>query len=490
MVISSTEVPVMSKTRRKKKKELANIHEFKSAGELEIQNWRILAKKNTKELKRQVVFETINGVEVVKCATFPWLVRRITGKNQQQDMVKEFLLSYRSFSTPMEFLERIIERFKLSTDSANRNRGKEDDCRLVQQRICYVLKKWITDFWTDFEEDTGVQEQLLKFIDFTIKPNAPKTALQLNSLIRDMIAGKIVTPTVQFSEEDMKRTPEPSIPRNLDITAFSLLDIEPIEVARQLTLVEYNLYKKIRPYECINQNWNRSDKEKIAPNILSFINRFNEVSNWVATEVLRQDDLKSRQKCVIWLIKMAEKCLELNNLNAVLEIVSGLSQAHIFRLKQTWAGVAGKYVQSLDSMRTLVERSNNHKSLRDYMARVKPPCVPYIGVYLTDLTFIEEGNKDFLSVSGAYLINFDKSRRLARVIQEILLYQQIPYCLQIVPFLLKYLSKLTCYDEGTLYKISLHLEPRTPGQTDDSSKRLTRLSGFFHKSNPALKTKK
>jgi len=47
------------------------------------------------------------------------------------------------------------------------------------------------------------------------------------------------------------------------------------------------------------------------------------------------------------------------------------------------------------------------------------------GVYLTDLVFIEEGNKD--TVNG--LINFDKSRKIAFVIREIQQYQQTPYCI-------------------------------------------------------------
>lgn len=48
-----------------------------------------------------------------------------------------------------------------------------------------------------------------------------------------------------------------------------------------------------------------------------------------------------------------------------------------------------------------------------------------IGMYLTDLIYIEEGNKDF--VPGTSLINFHKRRLMAHVITEIQQYQQLQY---------------------------------------------------------------
>jgi son of sevenless-like protein len=87
---------------------------------------------------------------------------------------------------------------------------------------------------------------------------------------------------------------------------------------------------------------------------------------------------------------------------------------------------------------------------------VDPPCVPFLGVFLTDLVFIEEGNKDMLNG----LINFDKRRKVAYVIREIQQYQQTPYCLMAVPEIQSLLLSPDEVTDDDLYKLSLELEPR------------------------------
>lgn len=78
-------------------------------------------------------------------------------------------------------------------------------------------------------------------------------------------------------------------------------------------------------------------------------------------------------------------------------------------------------------------------------------------MYLTDLTFIEEGNPDMI---GA-LINFDKRRRIASVIKDIQQYQQEIYCLTIVGIIRGFLLAGGEYvDENMCYKLSTQIEPR------------------------------
>jgi hypothetical protein len=66
------------------------------------------------------------------------------------------------------------------------------------------------------------------------------------------------------------------------------------EIARQLTLMEFVLYRNIKPWEFFNQAWTRKNKETTSANVLKMIKRFNEVSTWVSTEIVRTEKLKDR----------------------------------------------------------------------------------------------------------------------------------------------------------------------------------------------------
>ena len=88
--------------------------------------------------------------------------------------------------------------------------------------------------------------------------------------------------------------------------------------------------------------------------------------------------------------------------------------------------------------------------------------LPKRGVHLSDLTFIEDGNKDL--VGG--LINFTKRRLLYRVIADLRSYQQNAYNLVHVPQITALLDTLPLVDDDRLYEISQELEPRNAERKD------------------------
>ena len=83
-------------------------------------------------------------------------------------------------------------------------------------------------------------------------------------------------------------------------------------------------------------------------------------------------------------------------------------------------------------------------------------------MYLTDLTFIEDGHPDYIEDQSFSCINFIKCRQLAVVIQDIQQYQQKAYAFHEVQIIKDYLLKLEHLSNDDLYNLSLKVEPRQP----------------------------
>lgn len=82
------------------------------------------------------------------------------------------------------------------------------------------------------------------------------------------------------------------------------------------------------------------------------------------------------------------------------------------------------------------------------------------GVYLTDLTFIEDGIPSVIKKTN--LINFSKRAKTADVIGDIQQYQNVGYSLQPVPELQDYIlsNMQAAGDVHEMYDKSLQVEPR------------------------------
>jgi len=145
-----------------------------------------------------------------------------------------------------------------------------------------------------------------------------------------------------------------------------------------------------------------------------------------------------------------------------LAIISGLNSSATFRLKYTRAELPKKTQAQFETAMQLMNSEGSYKAYRDALHNANPPCVPYLGLYLTDVTFIEDGNKDFIR----NLINFRKRQLVSEVVSEIQLYQQFPYDLPADQKLLSLFHNLPSSTEEQLYQISLLREPRNAERGD------------------------
>ena len=127
--------------------------------------------------------------------------------------------------------------------------------------------------------------------------------------------------------------PPPILPKNL--SSFRLLDIDPLEIARQLTIMDFELFKKIKPHELLEKSQGKKSIDT-APNVKAMINFTNQVSNWVQESILMQKNIKKRAAILKHYLLVAEKLHQLNNFNILNGITSAFTSSKIYRLKRTW----------------------------------------------------------------------------------------------------------------------------------------------------------
>jgi hypothetical protein len=67
-------------------------------------------------------------------------------------------------------------------------------------------------------------------------------------------------------------------------------------------------------------------------------------------------------------------------------------------MKETFAELGDEYTARFGAIESLLTHQYSYRVYRDYLHSVIPPCVPYMGIYLTDLTFVLDGNPDKVEV--------------------------------------------------------------------------------------------
>ncbi|KAH7356446.1 ras guanine-nucleotide exchange protein-like protein [Rhexocercosporidium sp. MPI-PUGE-AT-0058] len=443
-----------------------------------------------KMLERTFAHELLHNKEgQITGGTLPALVERLTTHDSTPDsiFVSTFYLTFRLFVTPVELAKALVDRFDYVAESPH-------IAGPVRLRVYNVFKGWLESHWRDISDHDALDiiqpfanEKLAKVL-----PGAGRRLFELaqkvsstdGPLVPRLVSsmGKTSTSIAQYVPAD---TPLP--PANLTKSQIgalknwkmggsnpSILEFDPLELARQLTIKEMTIFCSIMPEELLGSEWTKRSGSN-AVNVRAMSTLSTDLSNLVADTILQYDDAKKRAVVIKHWIKIANKCLELNNYDSLMAIICSLNSSTIIRLKRTWDMVSQKRKDMLKGLQAIVEPDKNYAVLRRRLHDHVPPCLPFVGMYLTDLTFVDAGNAAQRQLpglgdsDGISVINFDKHTRTAKIIGELQRFQ-IPYRLADVPELQEWIQaqivrvKSSSENENVqqYYRKSLLLEPRDP----------------------------
>ncbi|XP_027427527.1 ras-specific guanine nucleotide-releasing factor 1 isoform X2 [Zalophus californianus] len=325
--------------------------------------------------------------------------------------------------------------------------------RAATNRVLNVLRHWVSKHSQDFETNDELRCKVISFLEEVM--HDPELLTQERKA-----AANIIRTLTQEDPGDNQITLEEITQMAEGVKAEPFENHSALEIAEQLTLLDHLVFKKIPYEEFFGQGWMKLEKNERTPYIMKTTKHFNDISNLIASEIIRNEDINARVSAIEKWVAVADICRCLHNYNAVLEITSSMNRSAIFRLKKTWLKVSKQTKALIDKLQKLVSSEGRFKNLREALKNCDPPCVPYLGMYLTDLAFIEEGTPNYTEDG---LVNFSKMRMISHIIREIRQFQQTAYKIEHQVKVTQYLlDRSFVMDEESLYESSLRMEPKLP----------------------------
>ncbi|XP_014900506.1 rap guanine nucleotide exchange factor 3 isoform X1 [Poecilia latipinna] len=196
------------------------------------------------------------------------------------------------------------------------------------------------------------------------------------------------------------------------------------DIATELTNYDWELFTAMHEVELIYYIFGRHKfPGATTANLERFVRHFNVVQHWVVTELCLCEDLVKRAILLKKFIKIASVLKEQRNLNSFFAVMFGLSNSAVQRLYKTWERIPSKTKRIYCAYERLMDPSRNHRAYRLAVAKLSPPYIPFMPLLLKDMTFIHEGNPNYVDK----LVNFEKMRMLAKTVKIVRGCRSQPY---------------------------------------------------------------
>ncbi|KAJ1941404.1 hypothetical protein GGF37_003568 [Kickxella alabastrina] len=218
--------------------------------------------------------------------------------------------------------------------------------------------------------------------------------------MEDNIPPSTVSPTNTFNsdEPDISDLLMATIGMDLSIEAYRrishIMHVSPMDVACQLTIIESSCFCQIQPFELLNKEFSHGALSK-AVNVRQMTKWCTQITRWASLTILSEPTPERRCRVLKYFIQLGIHLLALKNYDAVMAIKAAIYCAAVMRLKKTWALLPSKFGIMGRRLHEAMDPDRNYANYREMLRKSQPPLLPFLGLYLTDLTFLDDGNPTY-----------------------------------------------------------------------------------------------
>lgn len=433
---------------------------------------------------------SVSRSQCVKAGTEEKLVLHLLHSFSMGDssFITIFLSTYRSFTSTKRVLDILSDRLENPPGDSEKSQIRQ----AFNKSVCTVFSTWLSEYPEDFKS-LGDPSCLLRLAPLLPQDSSSAADLRARLLrIAEELSEKALLPDAHKDQTGPTSLP----PDASKFEPTSILGFPAALIAEQLTKIEAELFVRLVPYHCLGSLWSQRDKkgrEGVCWSVRATIRQFNKLANAVLASCLWPTKLRSQQRARLlekW-ISVAEECRARKNFSSLYAIVSALQSNPIHRLRRTWHDTDREAMRRYEELSEIFSDKDNYSHSRELLKEEGTSkfanldnrlnnknlnrsnaqgTVPYLGIFLTDLTMLDTAVKDRLD--NGY-INFDKRRREFEVLAQIrLLQSSCKNCVFIADeaFIQWYQSVPTLTEEES-YRLSNEIEapcepsPRGPTPT-------------------------
>ena len=320
--------------------------------------------------------------------------------------------------------------------------------KLIRLRSLAFVKMWISRHLSDFDTP-GTMDALATFDELAVRAGFCKNGATMVQLVEKRRAKQ--AQDAAMADEDKfffaDKPPTALVPA-VAVDALTLYNIEPVELARQLTLLHARLFRKIDMRDLLREAWKRKPECAVA----QFVSALSRLEQWVASAVLSD---ATPPRAIGRIIAVCKELRALKNYNALFVLLRGFQHSALARLRKAFLAVPADAASTLADLRKL--EANDYEEHRKAPPPT-PPAVPHFAAALEEIEYVEASSDSRLP-SG--IINFRRYRHIGRVCGQLGQFQLAPFNLEPVPKVQQWwdaqLANLV--DDEKLKRLSLQVEP-------------------------------